>query len=191
MLVRTTAVRRPDGDIWIAILALRRRASGWDTTSSERLIDLPFLGTWTGSSTERRPDVLLKRPYGCKLSQKLLYTVWGPDGMNTSSERMKLICLGGPDGRKRCPDVWKSRQTGFRTGWLDRPNGWQGTWNSSDLQAESSDITLNSGIPIHSIFLLKWFCPNTEYGQNTNKLPRAILGQKSLDLFGNTFPVQK
>jgi hypothetical protein len=66
--VRTTVVRRPDGDIWIAILALRRRTSRRDTTSSGWLIDLPFLGTWkeiwNWSSTERRPDVLLKRPDG-------------------------------------------------------------------------------------------------------------------------------
>jgi hypothetical protein len=26
----------------------------------------------------------------------------------------------------------------------------------------------NSGIPVYSIFTLKWFCPNTEWGQNTN-----------------------
>jgi hypothetical protein len=31
--------------------------------------------------------VMLKRPDGCKLVQKLLDTVWGPDGMNTSSGR--------------------------------------------------------------------------------------------------------
>jgi hypothetical protein len=37
--------------------------------------------------------VLLKRPDGCKLSQKLLDTVWGLDGMNTSSGRMMLVCL--------------------------------------------------------------------------------------------------
>jgi hypothetical protein len=37
--------------------------------------------------------MLLKRPDGCKLAQKLLDTVWGPDGMNTSSGRMMLICL--------------------------------------------------------------------------------------------------
>jgi hypothetical protein len=37
--------------------------------------------------------VLLKRPDGCKLAQKLLDTVWGPDGMNTSSGRMILVCL--------------------------------------------------------------------------------------------------
>jgi len=37
--------------------------------------------------------VLLKHPDGCKLAQKLLDTVWGPNGMNTSSERMMLVCL--------------------------------------------------------------------------------------------------
>jgi hypothetical protein len=37
--------------------------------------------------------VLLKRPDGCKLAQKLLDIVWGPDGMNTSSGRMMLVCM--------------------------------------------------------------------------------------------------
>jgi hypothetical protein len=37
--------------------------------------------------------MLLKRPNGCKLAQKLLDTVWGPDGMNTSSGWMILVCL--------------------------------------------------------------------------------------------------
>jgi hypothetical protein len=79
--VRTIAVRRANGYIWIAILALRRRASERDTTSSGRLIDLPFLGTWkeirNWSSTERRPDVLLKRPDGCKLAQKTSRYIMG------------------------------------------------------------------------------------------------------------------
>jgi hypothetical protein len=105
--VRTTAVRRLDGHIWIAIFALRRLASGRDTTSSERLIDLPFLGTWkeirNWSSTDRRPDMLLKRPDGCKLAHKLLNTVWGSDG-------------------------WNSGQMGVRTGWLYRLDGRQWTW---------------------------------------------------------------
>jgi hypothetical protein len=150
--VRTTAVRRPDGHFWIAILALRRRASGRDITSSRRLIDLPFLGTWkeirNWSSTGRRPDVMLKRPDRCKLAQKLLDTVWGPDGINTSSGRMMLVCLA----------------SGRMEQWTDgRPDGMArssrrltGNLNSSDLQ------TLNSGIPVYSIFTLKWFCPNTK-----------------------------
>jgi hypothetical protein len=165
--VRTTAVRHPDSHIWIAILALRRRASGRDTTSSGRLIDLPFLGTWkeirNWSSTWRRSDVLLKRPDGCKLAQKLLDIVWGPDGMNTSSGRMILVCLASGRG-----DTSSKRMEQWTDG---RPNGMArssgrltGNLNSSDLQ------TLNSGIPVYSIFTLKWFCPNTEWGQNTNNM---------------------
>jgi hypothetical protein len=49
--VRTKTDRRPDGDIWIAILALRRCSSGRDTTSSGRLIDLSFIETWKESET--------------------------------------------------------------------------------------------------------------------------------------------
>jgi hypothetical protein len=67
--------------------------------------------------------VLLKRPDGCKLAQKLLDSVWGSDGMNTSSGRMMLICLGGPDGMTSRPDGWNSGQMGVRMGWLDRPDG--------------------------------------------------------------------
>jgi hypothetical protein len=37
--------------------------------------------------------MLLKRPDGCKLAQKLLDTVWGLNGMNTLSRRMMLVCL--------------------------------------------------------------------------------------------------
>jgi hypothetical protein len=37
--------------------------------------------------------MLLKRLDGCMLAQKLLDTVWGPDGMNTSFGQMMLVCL--------------------------------------------------------------------------------------------------
>jgi hypothetical protein len=134
--VRTIAVRCPDRHIWITILALRRRASGRDTTSSGRLIDLPFLGTWkeirNWSSTERRQDVLLKRPDGCKLAQKLLDTVWSLDGMNTSSGRMMLVCLAS-----RRDDTSSGRMEQWTDG---RPDGMArssgrltGNLNSSDL----------------------------------------------------------
>jgi hypothetical protein len=117
--VRTTAVRRSDGDIWNAILTLRRRASGRDTTSSRRLIDIPFLGTWkeirNWSSTEGRPDVLLKRPDGCKLDrtfsiQYSVRTEW--------SRRLDGWCwsVWSPDGMTRRPDGWNSGQIGVRTG---------------------------------------------------------------------------
>jgi hypothetical protein len=117
--VRTTGVRRSDGHIWIMILALRRRASGRDTTSSGRLTDLPFLGTWkeirSWSSTGRRPDMLLKGPDRCKLAQKLLDTVWSPDGMNTSSGRMMMVCLAS-----RRDDTSSGRMEQWTDG---RPNG--------------------------------------------------------------------
>jgi hypothetical protein len=82
--------------------------------------------------------MLLKRLDGCKLAQKLLDTVWGPGGMNTSSGRddtssgrMEQWTDGCPNGMARS------------SGWLT------GNLNSSDLQ------TLNSGIPVYSIFTLK------------------------------------
>jgi hypothetical protein len=159
--------RRLDGHIWIAILALRRRGSRRDTTSSGRLIDLPFLGTWkeirNWSSTGWRPDMLLKRPDGCKLAQKLLDTVWGPDKMNTSSGRMMLVCLasGRDDTSSERMDQWTDR----RPDRMARSSGRLiGNLIFFDLE------TLNSGIPVYSIFTLKWFCPNTEWGQNTNTM---------------------
>jgi hypothetical protein len=51
--------------------------------------------------------VLLKRPDGYKLTQKLLDTVWGPEGMNTSSGRMMLVCLA-------------SRQDDTSSGWMEQ-----------------------------------------------------------------------
>jgi hypothetical protein len=92
--------------------------------------------------------MLLKRPDGCKLAQKLLDTVWGPDGMNTSSGRMMLVCLAFG---------WDDKSSGRMEQWTDgRPDGMAqspgrltGNLNSSDLQ------TLNSGIPVYSIYTLK------------------------------------
>jgi hypothetical protein len=91
---------------------------------------------------------MLKSPDGCKLAQKLLDTVWGPDGMNTSSGRMTLVCLAS--GRD-------DTSSGRMEQWIDgRPDGMArssgrltGNLNSSDLQ------TLNSGIHVYSIFTLK------------------------------------
>jgi hypothetical protein len=55
MRVRTKSDWRPDCEIWIAIYTLRRRASGRDTTSSERLNDLSFIWTWKESEIGRVP----------------------------------------------------------------------------------------------------------------------------------------
>jgi len=65
--------------------------------------------------------MLLKRPDGCKLAQKLLNTVWGPDGMNTSSGRMMLVCLaseGMDQWTDRRPDGM-ARSSGWLTGNLN------------------------------------------------------------------------
>jgi hypothetical protein len=92
--------------------------------------------------------MLLKRPNGCKLAQKLLDTVWGPDGMNTSSGRMMLVCLAS--GRDDTSSRWMEHWTHGRPDGMARSSG-QLTRNlsSSDLQ------TLNSGIPVYNIFTLK------------------------------------
>jgi hypothetical protein len=90
----------------------------------------------------------LKRPDGCKLAQKLLDIVWGPDGMKTSSGRMMLVCLasGWDDTSSERMEQWTD---GSPDG-MARSSG-RLTWNlnSSDLQ------TLNSGIPVYSIYTLK------------------------------------
>jgi hypothetical protein len=91
---------------------------------------------------------MLKRLDECKLAQKLLDTVWGPDGMNTSSGRMILVYLaferdGTSSGRM---EQW----TDGRPDGMARSSGrLTGNLNSSDLQ------TLNSGIPVYNIFTLK------------------------------------
>jgi hypothetical protein len=181
--VQTTSVRRPDGHIWIAILALRRLASRRDTTSSRQLTDLPFLGTWkeirSWSSTGRRSDVLLKRLDGCKLAQKLLDTVWGPDGMNTSFGRMMLVCLASErdDTSSGRMEQWTD---GHPDGMAQSSGRLTGNLNSSDLQ------TLNSGIPVYSIFTRMWFCPNTEWGQITNTIKDSFSCFTFSSSFGET-----
>jgi len=107
--VWTKADWRLYGDIWIAILALRRRASGQDTTSFGRLIDLPFIGTWKESETvwvligvrtgccDVRTDASWNRSFSiqCRVwTEKIgcpdgwCWSVWRPVGMNTSPGRL-------------------------------------------------------------------------------------------------------
>jgi hypothetical protein len=66
-----------------------------------------------------------------------------------------------------------------RTGWHVVRTGWH-VVRTADREseifylfrsAESSENALTSGILVYNIFTHKWFCPNTEWGQNTNKLP--------------------
>jgi hypothetical protein len=92
--------------------------------------------------------MLLKRLDGCKLAQKLLDTVWGPDGMNTSSGQMMLVCLafGRYDTSSGRMEQWTDRRP---DGMAQSSGRLTGNLNSSDLQ------TLNNGIPVYSIFTLK------------------------------------
>jgi hypothetical protein len=81
--------------------------------------------------------MLLKRLDGCKLAQKLLDTVWGSDGMNTSSGRMMLVCLAsGRDGTS----------SGQIEQWTDgRPDGMARSSERLTRNLNSSDLqTLNS-----------------------------------------------
>jgi hypothetical protein len=92
--------------------------------------------------------MLLKRPDGGKLAQKLLDIVWGPEGMNTSSGRMMLVCLAS--GRDNTSSERMEQWTdGHPDGMALSSGRLTGNLNSSDLQ------TLNSGIPVYIIFTLK------------------------------------
>jgi hypothetical protein len=92
--------------------------------------------------------MLLKCPDGCKLAQKLLDTVRGPDGMNTSSGRMMLVCLAS--GRD-------DMSSGLMEQWTDgHPDGMARSSGRLTANLNSSDLqTLTSGIPVYSIFTLK------------------------------------
>jgi hypothetical protein len=147
--VRTTAVRRPDGDIWIVILALRRRASRRDTTSSRRLIDLPFIGIWKESETVR----VLRGVRTCCWNVRTDAS-WiepsrhsgGSGRRDTSSGRMMLGLSGvqtvwhvvRTDGTVTdgSPDVM-ALSSGRLTG----------NWKSSD-----SEVLLNSRIPVKHLY---------------------------------------
>jgi len=105
--VRIKADWRPDGDIWIAILTLRRHASERETTLSGRLIDLPFLGTWKESETgwvlrgvwtccwNVWTDASWNRCFsiqwrvqteGTRRPDGWCWSVWRPDGMTRRSD---------------------------------------------------------------------------------------------------------
>jgi hypothetical protein len=139
--VRTKVDWRPDGDIWIAVLALRRRASERDTTSSRWLINLSFIETSNESETSRVPRGVRTNASWIETSQH-----------SGSSGRKCLVWLasgryGTSSGRM---EQWLDVRP---TGWLDRPDGWQGN-EIFDLScsAKSSKRVLNSRIPVYNIF---------------------------------------
>jgi hypothetical protein len=155
--VRTTAVKRPDGHIWIAILALRRRASG-------RLTDLSF--SWNLERNQKLIEYWEASGHAAETSGRM------QAGTETSRYSMGS---GRNEHFVRTDDAGLSSvRTGWHVVWTD---GIVDRWASGRLTGNLEFFWLagrnnwhhsKSGIPIYSIFTLKWFCPNTEWGQNTN-----------------------
>jgi len=129
--VQTKADWRPDGDISIAILALWRRTSGRETTSSGRCINLLIseLGKnlklidhwWTSGRAAERSG---RMQAGTEASR---YSV-GSGRKDTSSRRMMLVYLasGRYDTSFRRMEQWTD---GCSDGITRRPDGWHGIWN--------------------------------------------------------------
>jgi len=115
---------------------------------------------WSWLITNWRPDGLLRCPDGCKLEQKLLDTVKGPDGKIRRPDRW-CLSVWRPKGMTRRPDGLSSGQIDVRTGWhviwtADRESEIFYLFRSP----ESSENALKSGLPVYNIFTHKWFCPN-------------------------------
>jgi hypothetical protein len=70
---------------------------------------------WSWLITNGRLDGMLRGPDGCKLKQKPLDTVEGPDGKIRRSDGW-CWSVWRPDGMTRRPDGWNSWQMGVRTG---------------------------------------------------------------------------
>jgi hypothetical protein len=149
-------------------------AFGRETTSSERLKSIfPFteLGKnlklidhwWTfGRAAERSGRMQAgteasRHSVGCGRKRYVVRT----DDAGLSGVRSWWTCRS---------DGWNSGQMGVRMGWhVVRTADKESEIFYLLRSAESSENDLSSGIPIYRIFTHKWFCPNTEWGQNTNR----------------------
>jgi len=163
--VWTNADWHPDGDIWIAILALFMSASGRETTSSGQCINLPIFWTWKESEADRS---LMDIRTGC----------W--DVQTDASWNRSFSIQWRVQTERYVVQTDDAGLSGVRSGWIRRPD----RWNSGQMDvpmadkefeifylfrsAESSENALTSGIHVYSIFTHKWFCQNIEWGQNTN-----------------------
>jgi hypothetical protein len=102
--IRTKADWRPDGDIWIAILALRRHTSGRDTTSFGWLINLSFTRTWKESETSRVQRGVWTGCWDVQTDASWIETSQHSGGSGrkcTSSRRMEQWSDVHPDGMAR------------------------------------------------------------------------------------------
>jgi hypothetical protein len=173
--VRSKADWRPDGDIWIVILALRRRASGGiphrpDGWSIFPLLELGknlrLFEYWEAS--ERAAEMSGRMQARIEASR---YSV-GSGRKRYIAQNDDTGLSSARSGWTRRPDGWTSGQMGIRTG---RHVVWTADRETEIFylfrSAESSENALTSGIHVYNIFTHKWFCPNTEWGQNTNNYP--------------------
>jgi hypothetical protein len=103
---RTKADWCPDGDIWIAILALRRRTSGWDTTSSRRLINLSFIGTWKESETCWVPRSVRTGYWDVQKDGSWIETSRHSEGSGRKCTSFGRMMLGLTSVRTVCHVVW-------------------------------------------------------------------------------------
>jgi len=117
--VRTMRGRRPDGwrpdQCWLtsgrwylncdSCLIYERVRTGNHIvrTVYQSSLILNLERIWSWSITDGRPDGLLRCPDGCKLEQKLLDTVKGPDGKRHRPDRW-CLSVWRPDGITRRPD---------------------------------------------------------------------------------------
>jgi hypothetical protein len=179
--VRTKTDRCPDVDIWIAILVLRWRASGRDTTSSWRLIDLSFIGTWKESETGRVPRGVRTCCWNVRTNASCIETSWLSGGSGrkctssgrygTSYGRMEQWSDGRPDGM--------ARSSGRLTG------------NRNLHSAKSSKSALNSEIPVYSIFThTNNFVQTQNEAKKLTNSPFGHSGTKITWPVKNTIPVQ-
>jgi len=120
---------------------------------------------WDWSSTERRPDGLLRRLDGCKLDRNFL-TQWRVRREVYVIRTDDAWSDWRSDGMARRPDGWNSGQMGVRTGWLHRPDGWQGT--EIFVVLSLLRVLWKWNPCLQHLYTHKWFCPNREWGQNTN-----------------------
>jgi hypothetical protein len=171
-------------------------ASGRESTLSGRLQESSLIWTWkeiwSYSITESRLDGLLRRPDGCKLEQKLL-----------DAEE-------GLDENPHCPDGWCFGLSGVWTVWhFIRTAGTMDKWASGRdgtssgrlagnrnlwlaNSAESSEILLNSGIPVEKHLYIQLILSNqNEANYKLTNSPFDHSGTKITWPVWNTFSVQK
>jgi hypothetical protein len=126
----------------------------WNLERNQKLIEC-----WEGSGCYAETSGRIQA--GIETSRYSMGSGWNLDFVRTDDAGLSSVRtvwhVVRTDGTV---DRWASGRDGLIIRTADRE-----LWISSDLQ------TLNSGIPVYNIFTLKWFCPNTEWDQNTNKLP--------------------